>query len=458
MPNSKKTVQESQEICIDLPGESVQCWRSSKHVKIVLKKHRDLIFNIKRGMNNVYTIESSESDYYNVRDKKLISAKNKEKISFKDGEKLHLWIARDFKGFITVKQNGTTLLVVEPAKLDPKFYDNSPQTKPAPIIVNLEEEKPVIHPVKIKPDAPIISPGKKEHIPAPIAASAPAEECSIICVVEGNLEAAPEKILDHFKSGSKADLIDIDFADVITRNWLYGQLAGTAAYAADNWNWLKASLDAKTSKGFQLVRIKAGWVKGKIRFYYAGYSKYNTFFGPGGFGPKNDRVMNILAGAGSTSSSFAASVKGVIGSFKGFALVSLIFGSATSVAEWKADAQKDGYDLTSTLLMSIVKTVVVAVLTALVVAAVVTLALAAGTATVPVIVIGGVTIAAGFAINYLVEATDKGLGRIVSGDETNSDGMSAILTPHLRKAGAKIADTWEYLMQKFPNDYKEILF
>lgn len=33
-----------QEVCIDLPGETVQCWRSADNLKVVLKKHRDVIF------------------------------------------------------------------------------------------------------------------------------------------------------------------------------------------------------------------------------------------------------------------------------------------------------------------------------------------------------------------------------------------------------------------------------
>lgn len=52
-----------QEVCIDLPGESVQCWRSGDKVRVVLRKHRDVIFDLKFGGNSTYTVESTISDF-----------------------------------------------------------------------------------------------------------------------------------------------------------------------------------------------------------------------------------------------------------------------------------------------------------------------------------------------------------------------------------------------------------
>lgn len=451
-----------QEVCIDLPGDTVQCWRSSDHIKIILRKHRDVIFAVNLGAGKIYTIESDESPFYNTREKKIVNPKSKDVLSFKDGERLHLWITRDFKGAITLKSNGKLLMRVEPNKVDRTAYDNDPKTKAAPIIINLGGS---ISKMSSIPGVTPVSPaglektGLQKYMTTSTAASAAVDECSVICVVDGTLKDAPKVVLDHFKTGGgESGLVDIDPNDVATRNWLYGQLAGTAAYVADNWSWLRASLDARTSKGFQLVKVKVVGSAKKLRFYFSGYSKYNNIFGPGGFGPRNERIMNILAGAGRTSSTFSATLKGVIGTFKGNALVSLIFGSATAIVEWKADAQKDGYDLASALLMSIIKAVVVAALTVLVVAAFVMLIFAAGAAAVPVIVVGAVTVAAGFVINYAVEAGDKALGRLATGNEKNGDGLSSALTPYLRKAATEIEETWDYLMKKFPNDYKELLF
>jgi hypothetical protein len=90
----------AQEVCINLPGEAVQCWRSSDRIKVILRKHRDVIFNINLGSGKTYTVESSESDFYNARDKKLVRPGANNKLTFKDGERFHLWVKRDFKGFL----------------------------------------------------------------------------------------------------------------------------------------------------------------------------------------------------------------------------------------------------------------------------------------------------------------------------------------------------------------------
>lgn len=87
-----------QTVCIDLPGESVQCWRSTDKVQVILKKHRDVIFELSLAQEKKYTVESTGSDFYNANKKKIVAGGGKERILFADGERLHLWISRDFKG------------------------------------------------------------------------------------------------------------------------------------------------------------------------------------------------------------------------------------------------------------------------------------------------------------------------------------------------------------------------
>ncbi|MFM9438481.1 hypothetical protein ACFDR9_005588 [Janthinobacterium sp. CG_23.3] len=119
----------SQEVCIDLPGESVQCWRSNDNIKVILRKHRDVFFdiNLKRGTS--YTVESL-SEFYCPRDKKLLK-----KTIFQDGERLHLWIGREFKGYLVLKKDVTVMATFEANKLDSKKYDDNPKTKPEPLMV-----------------------------------------------------------------------------------------------------------------------------------------------------------------------------------------------------------------------------------------------------------------------------------------------------------------------------------
>jgi hypothetical protein len=60
-----------QEHCIDLPGESVQCWigGGTDKLKVILRKHRDVVFDIHLDNSGTYTVESTESDFYAPRDR-----------------------------------------------------------------------------------------------------------------------------------------------------------------------------------------------------------------------------------------------------------------------------------------------------------------------------------------------------------------------------------------------------
>ncbi len=432
----------------------MQCWRSSDNIKVILRKHRDVIFDLKLGKGKTYTVEATASDFYNARDKKLVVAKRKELVTFKDGERTHLWVTRGFKGALLLKSDGQLIMRLEPNELDRHQYNADPKTKPAPIIIRLGHDSRPAPAVASKTARAAAPP-----TPIPHAAAAPVDDgCSVVCVVEGKVKGMPAAISAHFaKGGGKSGFADIDPNEVATRNWIWGQIAGTAAYTKDNWDWLRASIDTKGHAGFKLVRARVHLVRGKVRFYFSGFSKFNTVFGSGGFGPGNERIMNIFAGVGKTASSFGAVAKGVAGSFKGNALVSFIFGSATAIAEWKSDVTKDGYDLASGLLMSLLKAIVAAALVVAPVAVIVMLAMMAGAAALPVIAVGAITVAAGIAIGYLVEAVDKKLGKMIGGS-ANTDGLSAVMTPYLRKAGKEIQESWDYLVSKFPTDYKELHF
>jgi hypothetical protein len=118
-----------QEVCIDLPGESVQCWRSSDNITIKLRKHRDVFFDLSVKTGAIYTVEAG-SDFYSPRDKKLLR-----KAKFKDGEKFNLWIGREFKGRLVLKSDGKIMGTYEVNQLDTKSYDADPKTKPEPLMV-----------------------------------------------------------------------------------------------------------------------------------------------------------------------------------------------------------------------------------------------------------------------------------------------------------------------------------
>lgn len=439
-----------QTICINLPGESVQCWRSTDKVQVILKKHRDVIFDLRLAANRTYTVESTGSDFYNANSKKLVAGGGKQRILFNDGERLHLWIARDFKGELILKSAGQVMMKLEPSKLDAQRYSNDPKTKPVPIVVAIgvpSQTSPLQH-------GELTSSGKSRSIALPRQpASAPLdEECTVLCVVDGDVKGMPADIWAKLKNGGgNSGLVDLDPNDVATRNWLLGQIAGAAAYVGDNWNWLRASIDSKTHAGFKLVKAKIHYVRGKARYYFSGYSKSNKVFGPGGFGAGHDRILQIFSGAGNMSSAVKSVANGVAGSLKSNALVAFIFGSAMSFAEWKNDLSKDGYDLSAALLMNLIKSVVIAALTAVIVAILVVVVMFLLGMSVSTLAVGAATLTVGVGIGYIVDVADKKLGRIAGGDG-NDDGLSGIIAKQMRK---NVEENWNFLRDKKFWDYKE---
>jgi hypothetical protein len=460
------SIKKVQEHCIDLPGETVQCWigGGTDKLKVILRKHRDVIFDIHLGNGRTYTLEASESDFYSVRDKKLLSVARSSKMTFKDGERTHIWISRDFHGALLLKSEGQLVYKVNPSEWDTHQYGVDPKEKPAPIIVAVGADSAPAAATKKTTTQADQSVRSAASVTTPKAASAPVEDlsCPVVCVVDGKIAGMPADIAEYFKKGGgNSGLADIDPHQVATRNWIWGQAAGTAAYIKDNWEWLRASLDGKTKDGFKLVKARVHLVRGRVRFYFSGYSNSNTVFGRGGFGPGHDRIMTIFSGAGKTSSTFAAAAKGVAGTFKNAGLVCFIFGSATAIAEWKDDIQKDGYDLAATLITTIIKAILVTVLTSLVVAAIVAFFMIGMGINIPIIAVGVITVFVGLFFNYVVEALDKIIGRAATHDP-NADGTAAIIATWIRKEAYSIRErlhaNWRYLMRKMWGDYQEILF
>ena len=105
-----------QEHCIELPGESVQCWvgGGTDKLKVILRKHRDVVCDIHLANEKTYTVETTESDFYNARDKKIVYAARHGKVRFKDGERMHVWVGRGFRGSLILKCEDHVLSEVKP--------------------------------------------------------------------------------------------------------------------------------------------------------------------------------------------------------------------------------------------------------------------------------------------------------------------------------------------------------
>lgn len=470
----------TQRVCIDLPGEDFRCYVHKPKVQVMLRKHRDVIFDIQLFKGMSYTVHADKSDFYNTRDKKLVESKKKQTVTFQDGEKLHLWVGRKFEGALILKSaSGTTLGRYEPNALDPVKYGDEPGEKPAPLMVvlkNTPEQPPKAIPLQTakaqaqgyqcKPDAPFecglwnlsptarlfgvdaIAPYERTKPVAPLP-----EEHPVVAVVDGDGKGMPQKLLDYFGSGGgKSGLAEIDPNEVATRNWIIGQLAGSAAYVGDNWNWLRHSINRQADGIFRLVKANVSYARGKARIYFSGFAKNNPAFGFGGHSPGHERILQVYAGVGQAGAAFKATTKAIAGTFKANALVSFFFGSAASIAEWKADSQKDGYDLAAALIMGTIKAVVAAALVAIIMATLLFVLMAYAGMAVVAIAVGGLTLMAGLIFNYLVETADKALGKELKGKE-NTDGLAAVIAPWLREMGDRLGSLWGNLKAKMPTDY-----
>ncbi|WP_155295285.1 hypothetical protein [Chromobacterium violaceum] len=450
-------------VYIDLPGENAKGVMTGCANRIILKKHRDVVveINIKKG--DTYLARSTQSDFYCDRDKQLIQYKKKQHVIFKDGEKLHLWISRDFKGCLVVESlSGGVIGQFKVNAIDVNNYGNAPRDKPAPFMISLsgspkKEAGSTVPPhgtpmLKLNSLNPYNSNPVKVHA----ADTKPVVDShQVVQVVDLNVKTAPPELWEHFKKGGDGTgLYNYDPSKVATRNWLYGQLAGTTAYVADNWEWLRHAVDTKTSKGTQLVKAHFHYVRGKLRIYFSGYSKSNPVFGPGGFGIKNENVLKIFYGAGDVKSTFSSAWKAARSTVKGNALITFIFSSATAVAEWQADAKKDGYDLFANIFVSLLKAILVAYITSFVVAIIGALWCIIAGSSMTILAIGAITIVLTLVFSYMADASDKIAGKALVNDG-NSDGIAAYLAPLLREAEKKISSNWNYLKNKFGSEYEK---
>jgi hypothetical protein len=118
---------DTQQECIDLPGEEVRCVVRKPKLEIMLRKHRDVVFDVRLFKGMQYTVEAYEGDFYNARDKKIVLRARRQKVIFTDGERLHLWVGRGFRGSLILKANGKVLGRYRPADLDRQHYDSDPR-------------------------------------------------------------------------------------------------------------------------------------------------------------------------------------------------------------------------------------------------------------------------------------------------------------------------------------------
>ncbi|WP_293931950.1 hypothetical protein [Iodobacter sp.] len=127
-------------IYICLPGQDAKGIVAGCANRVILRKHRDVVFDINLKKGNTYTLSAVKSDFYNERDKVLVEASKNQRATFKDGERFSIWVSRNFRTSLVLELNGVVIGKYAPNKLDDTKYDDDPKIKPEPMMVIIGQQ------------------------------------------------------------------------------------------------------------------------------------------------------------------------------------------------------------------------------------------------------------------------------------------------------------------------------
>ena len=250
---------------IDLPGEPVECWADTE-LKVVLRKHRDVVFDIKLGTGATYTVSTDRGDSKHGRFYDPKRKLNVTKTTFTDGELCHLWLGRNFEGCLILSQGTKEVGRYPIQRMDgTKGCTEDPKDKPAPVLIVLRDDKAFVKnlltladlpELKQQPVSPVLSkaldraragqaglPGSPFGEKVLNAAAAthqfePLDESTgalmtihALKVKQTSGSNVPQALLDFFASG--ADAYHLDPLQTLSRNFILAQIGGSLAYMSD---------------------------------------------------------------------------------------------------------------------------------------------------------------------------------------------------------------------------------
>lgn len=311
---------------IDLPGQPIQCWTTDvDKVTVILKKHRDVVFDVDMGAGKAYTVWA-ESEMYDPKSKKLVHPR--ETLSFKDGELLHLWIARNFQGKIYLYEGGNLIGAYDVKKLDPSVESIDPAFKPAPINIILKSQK-ISSPSKT---FNVVQTDGSYSIPQLLDED---EHEYFLHVLQLNTETSdmPKDIADFFKHGGEKEIMLS--GGVVTSNWVMNQLVAQIGYLNDNRDWIKELYKEKMTlkaidhaNGKKMYVILTGSTRVRQKLTAARYSAAST------------KVLAFSFGAGSATGLRHGSWAAVKGNASGAGRLSMLFTVTIDIVEWLADYEQ----------------------------------------------------------------------------------------------------------------------
>ncbi|MEQ9107550.1 MAG: hypothetical protein RLO04_08820 [Limnobacter sp.] len=422
-PSVLEVDKDTQVTCIDLPGEPIRCVRTKPKLRVVLRKHRDVVFDIKLGSGASYTVESEKSHFYSERDGHLVMPHTP--VQFQDGERLHLWVSRTFAGKLLLKKNGKLIAAYEPNKIDPfTCTAENPEGKPAPLIVSIQ-----------------MAGGMNTATSSPRSVSQELlEDMQTMHVMEVKNQGmqTPKEILDFFASGGNETAIDTN--GVVTRNWLLGQLVGAGVYGLENQKWIR---ELNGQRFYLKKRIrKSGEAVYDVIF--TGNHKIRELLKGTRYLADNPVVLTITNGAGTANGIRHAAWNATKSTFKKLGAVGIVFSIFTDVAEWIGDydqidpatgkPKSSVLDLMSRVGVNLVKVGIVAALTTVAMAGLAFLFTALFAAALPVTAVVAGTIVVTILVSYGMDFADKNWG------------VSESIKKSIQKQAA-------YLREKYPKDY-----
>lgn len=312
---------------IDLPGQPIQCWTTDvEKLTVILRKHRDIVFDIDMSLGKTYTVRSELSEMYDTRTKKLVHPG--EAVNFTDAEILHLWIGRDFKGKILLFE-GVNLIGAYPvAKLDPEIANMDPVFKPAPINVIMKTERIL----NSRRAFEVIQPDGSYSIP-PMLSVHENEKFLQVVEIDQKKSDVPREIADFFKHGGEKEIMPS--GGVATHNWIMNQVAAQSGYISDNKDWMKELYKQKITLkamdhagGRKMYVILTGSTSARRNLSAARYASTNT------------KVLAFSFGAGSAAGLRHASWGAVKGNFSGAGRLAMLFTMTLDIAEWLGDFEQ----------------------------------------------------------------------------------------------------------------------
>lgn len=427
-------------VCIDLPGEPVECWADTD-VTVLLRKHRDVVFDVHLVKGKTYTVEATDDWFYDTAKKQRVKS-----TTFQDGERRHIWIGRDFKGFLVLKLGATELQRYSMLLLNTDNHGEDPKTKPEPIILTYGAQPGVSGAPQIamfsssapgfasRPDRvtnltdpswrtdlmPVPTASTflddpfscKRLLPVKLPSAAQTAPEQIGHVFEVNVTTIPSDLVHLVETGG-ADETAIDTQKVATRNWIIGQFIGTAGYFGDNLPWVSELWKSN----FRLIRIIHKRVGPKWYVVFKGSLKSREEITAAKYGIKNSKIFAITGGAGSAESmaqSAWKSAKGAITTKAG--VITIVLTVGLDFGEWYNEYQqvdsaghhkKDLFDLFAKVGIDLAVAGLTAALTSLIVGGLATAATAASIAAFPVVATVAIAIGVAVVVGYIVNLIDK---------------------------------------------------